>query len=91
MQFLHIKDVALLSDRRGLAFLNVIQRHKKLRGKKKYITTVMLKGSLGILCTSHSHSLLHLHAELSKTPEKGPDRGNRTEKRKTVNKEFFAF
>lgn len=91
MQFLHIKDVALLSDRRSLTSSNAIQRHKKLRGKKKYISTVVLKASLGILCTSHSHSLLHLHAELSETPEKEPDRGNRTEKQKTVNKEFFAF
>lgn len=91
MQFLYIKDVALLSDRKGLAFLNVIQRHKKLRGEKEYITTMMLKYSLGILCSPNSHSLLHLPAELPETLEKGPDRGNRTEKQKTATKMFICF
>lgn len=50
------------------------------RGEKKYIATVMLKDSLGTLCIPHSHSLLHLHAELSEAPEKESERGNRTEK-----------
>lgn len=90
MQFLYIKDVALLSDRKSLTFLNVIQRLKKLGGKKKYITTTMLKDSLGILCSPHLHPLLHLHAELWDTRKRARQE-NRTEKQETVNKEFFAF
>jgi len=44
MQCLYRNDAALLSDRRGLTFLNAIQRYKKLRGRKKEnITTMTLK------------------------------------------------
>lgn len=53
---------------------------------------MILKDSLGILCTPYSHSLLWLHAELSEIPEKEPEAGgNITEKWKTINKEFFVF
>lgn len=86
-QFLCKKDATLLSDRSGLTFFNAIQRTKKLWGeggkkKKKILPLWQLKTlvSLGIHHAPHSHSLLHLHAELSAELEKEPGRERRNTK-----------